>query len=135
MSRVSFFERLIRADELDGTEDQSSLEMAGESIMRHVQHMLNTRQGSVETLPEYGLADFNDMVSRFPDAINEIRRMIKGALDQYEPRLGNVKIEHIVDKDNPLALKFEITARLSGQRQSIWFETVLESDGRATIRG
>jgi type VI secretion system protein len=99
--------------------------------------MLNTRQGSVPAQPDYGLPDFNDLAVTFPDAIFELRRIIKQSIELYEPRLSRVKVEHVKDEENPLALRYEITAQLNldNENASVWFETTLDSQGRVKVRG
>jgi type VI secretion system protein len=83
------------------------------------------------------MPDFNDLVVQFPEAILEIQRAIKLSIEQYEPRLKNVRIKHVPDDDNPLNLRFEITAQLvtSEGKTALWFETFLDTAGQISIRG
>ena len=62
------------------------------SILANVQSMLNIRQGSVISLEDYGMPDFTQLVSIFPDAINKIRSAIRDFILCYEPRLKNVRV-------------------------------------------
>lgn len=112
-------------------------EKAVDSVLSHLRNMLNVRQGSVPTLPDYGLPDINDLVTRFPQAILELKKCIKECIERYEPRLADIQVEHVPDEDNPLNLRYDITAQLviDEKRTKVWFETVLDSAGRATIRG
>lgn len=107
------------------------------SVLSHLARLLNTRQGSAATQPDYGLPDFNDLVTRFPDAIQELKREIKRQVEKYEPRLTRVRVNHIMDKDQPLSLRFEITAQLlvGDGTADIWFETMLDAAGRVRLRG
>ncbi|OAD20662.1 GPW/gp25 protein, partial [Candidatus Thiomargarita nelsonii] len=43
-----------------------------QSVLQNLQNIFNTRQGSALILPDYGSPDFNDMISRFPDAWAEV---------------------------------------------------------------
>jgi type VI secretion system protein len=85
----------------------------------------------------YGMPDFNDMASRFPEAVVEIQRALKTSIEQYEPRLKRVRIKHLPDAADPLHLRFEITAQLvTGEDDAaIWFETALDTSGQISIRG
>ncbi|MDH4273408.1 MAG: type VI secretion system baseplate subunit TssE [Gammaproteobacteria bacterium] len=132
----SFFERLNNADVRDATTVVDKTRVA-RSVLRHLMQMLNTRRGSVPTQPDYGLPDFNDMVSRFPDAIQELKKEIKFCLEKYEPRLSQIHVGHIADKANPLALRYEISATLmlDNEKSDIWFETTLNSMGKVSVRG
>jgi len=105
-----------------------------ESVLRNLRDMLNTRMLTSKANEEYGLPDFNDLITRFPDAIHELRRAIKTCIEKFEPRLNRVIVNYVPDENNPLALRFEINAQLviGG---SVWYETMLDADGRANIRG
>lgn len=107
------------------------------SILRNLQNIFNTRQGSVLTLADYGSPDFNDLVDQFPDAIMEIRKSILYNVKEYEPRLKNIRVRHIPDEENPLDLKFEIYGQLnlSKSRASVAFTTIMGDSGRIKIRG
>lgn len=131
----SFFERLNSGDL---SKDNQLLDMTkvSRSVLRHLVQMLNTRRGSVQTLPDYGLPDFNDMALRFPDAIGEIKKEIKACVEKYEPRLRNVHIEHVPDETQPLALRYEISATLTleNEKSNILFETTFNSMGKVSVR-
>jgi len=108
-----------------------------DSVLEHLQKLLNIRQGSVEMLQDYGLPDFNDLSHKFPYAINEIQRMIRDCIRKYEPRLTQIKVTHVQDEDDPLSLRYDITARLEmdDRKTNIWFETILDAAGKVSIRG
>ena len=108
-----------------------------DSVLEHLQKLLNIRQGSVEMLQDYGLPDFNDLSHKFPYAINEIQRMIRDCIRKYEPRLTQVRVTHVQDEDDPLSLRYDITARLEmdDRKTNIWFETILDAAGKVSIRG
>ena len=133
----SLFERLQNPDESGDYKLKLNVNKAADSVLTHLRNMLNTRQGSVPTLPDYGLPDFNDIASNFPDAIFELRRVIKQSIDNYEPRLSRVKVDYAKDEDKPLSMRYEITAQLSlgGENANVWFETTLDSQGRVKVRG
>ncbi|MBI3776778.1 MAG: type VI secretion system baseplate subunit TssE [Gammaproteobacteria bacterium] len=133
----SLFERLQSPDETSDYKLKVNVNKAADSVLNHLRNMLNTRQGSVPTLPDYGLPDFNDIASNFPDAIFELRRVIKQSIDNYEPRLSQVKVDYVKDEDKPLSMRYEITAQLSlgGENANVWFETTLDSQGRVKVRG
>ncbi len=107
------------------------------SIARHLSRMLNVRQGSVATLPEYGMPDFNDLVGRFPDGLNLIRRAIRASIEQYEPRLRRVAVKQVVNEDDPLDLRFRISASmiLEDRDEPVAFETLIGSSGQIQVRG
>ncbi|MBU2710570.1 type VI secretion system baseplate subunit TssE [Zooshikella harenae] len=131
------FERIINAETVNQRTLAFDEHKLQKSILSHVQDMLNVRQGSVMALPDYGMPDFNDLVSQFPDAIIQIKQAIKEYLSLYEPRLSTIRVEHYEDADNPLVLKFGITAEVvtENQRSRISFETELAGSGQARVKG
>lgn len=133
----SLFERLQNPDESAEYKLKINIHKAADSVLLHLRNLLNTRQGSVPTLPDYGLPDFNDIASNFPDAIFELRRIIKISVEAYEPRLSSVKVDYVKDEENPLSMRYEITAQLNlgDESANVWFETTLDSAGRVKVRG
>ena len=136
-SERSLLERLARAGEQGGRSRHINAEHTTDSVLQHLRKMLNVHQGNVPTLPMYGMPDFNDMASRFPEAVLELQRALKTSIEQYEPRLKKVRIKHLPDAADPLHLRFEITAKLmTGEGDpALWFETALDTSGRVSIRG
>ena len=108
-----------------------------ESVLEHLRKMLNVRQGSVCTLPDYGIPDLNSLFMQYPDAVLALRRIIRESLEKYEPRLRRVNVRYIPVEDDPLILRFEITARLAMDEKDspIRFETVVGDNGEVRVRG
>lgn len=133
----SLLERIDHAEEESIRQLTPDTDKLVESVLQHLQDMFNTRQGSALTSPEYGSPDFNDMVSRFPDAIMEIRKVLLNNVKDYEPRLKHIRVRHIPDSDNPLSLQFEIQAQLnlSNSRSAVAFTTIMGDSGRIKVRG
>ena len=130
---------LERIDDPDTTGERrlhADPHRVSQSVIRHLQKMLNVRQGSVLTLPDYGMPDFNDLAKQFPSAIVAIRRVIKDSLEKYEPRLRRVQIRHIPNEDDPMDLQFEISARLvlDDEESAVTFQTVLNDTGHVQAR-
>lgn len=107
------------------------------SVLDHLERMLNVRQGSVETLPDYGLPDFNDVMARPGAGVGELRKAIKHTVETYEPRLKRVKVRFVPDDTAPLDLRFEITGQVvaDGASSPVLFETVFGGSGHARVKG
>ena len=43
------------------------------SIMEHLQHLLNSREGLSPTNPDYGLPDLTDIVQRLPEGVQVLQ--------------------------------------------------------------
>ncbi|MDH5692166.1 MAG: type VI secretion system baseplate subunit TssE [Gammaproteobacteria bacterium] len=132
-----FLERIEHANPSDKYRTNADPKRVARSVLEHLMRVLNSRQGSVPIAPDYGLPDFNDLVTRMPDSIMELKREIKKCIEKYEPRLSRVKVNYVQDEDNPLNLRYEITAQLvlDDGKSDIWFETTLDSSGQVRVRG
>jgi type VI secretion system protein len=112
-------------------------EALADSVLTHLQRMLNTRQGNCLTVPDYGIPDFTDMVHNFPEAVGQMQRAIRRSVERYEPRLRKVRVTPTNPEDDFLQLRFEITAELvtADEDASVWFETTIGADGHVRVRG
>jgi type VI secretion system protein len=103
----SLFERLTMGSEGAALDEN-------ESIRNHLLRFLTTRQGAVQTLPDYGLPDLNALELSKSELLTECCRVIAEGIDRYEPRLTNVKVEVSRETLRPMTLVFSI----SGQKVS-----------------
>ena len=105
-----------------------------ESVLSHLQRILNTRQGNVPIAQDYGIPDFLDFLQTYPESVHEMESQIKGAIDKYEPRLSETTVTYVPDENQRLTLHFEITAFLTveGDRK-VSFQTIVGSNGRIKI--
>ena len=108
-----------------------------DSIIGHLERILNTRRGSTQIAADYGVPDFSDFRSGFPEAIRDLERTIRNTIQTYEPRLKAVRVKFIPQDENMLAVSFQIVARLilEEEKDPVVFESIIDSDGKVTIRG
>lgn len=108
-----------------------------DSIIRHLERILNTRWGSAQTVDDYGIPDFTDLRSGLPDATRDLERAIRNTIQKYEPRLEAVRVKFIPQEETMLTVSFQIVARLAleGEKNPVTFQSVMDSDGKVTIRG
>lgn len=135
---ASLLSRLARAADPHSSERQTYRDQDVEAaIMTHLGHMLNTRQGSSLTCPDYGIAEISDVIHDFPDAIGIMQRAIKNSILTYEPRLKNVQVRHIKNEaTHSMILEFEITAQLQladGRKQAVRFGTSMDNNGNVKL--
>ncbi len=104
------------------------------SIQMHLQRILNTRQGSVPIADDYGIPDFTDYMTTYPESQRDIERTLKQTIQKFEPRLRSVRVTFL-PQDDFLGLNFEITARLTqgDRREQIKFESQIDPDGHIKI--
>ncbi|NVZ22030.1 type VI secretion system baseplate subunit TssE [Pseudomonas costantinii] len=123
----SLFERL----ECDASTQVCSVA----SVAAHLGKMLSTRAGSVQTLPDYGLPDLNDMRLSLHESLTQSRVLIERFIRAYEPRLENVHVRVLPRMSEPLALAFAIEATLivDGVTQPVVFHARLVDAGRVEV--
>jgi type VI secretion system protein len=105
------------------------------SVAAHLAKMLSTRAGSVQTLPDYGLPDLNDMRLSLHESLSQSRLLIERFIRAYEPRLANVRVRVLPGVSEPLTLAFAIDAALmiEGAMQSVVFHARLADAGRVEV--
>ncbi len=105
------------------------------SILRHLEKLLNTRQGNVPLAEDYGVPDFTELLHTYPESLRDMERALRQAIRKYEPRLRSVKVRFVPQEEDPLTLRFEIVARLAdGEDTSpLYFESVMGPDGKIRL--
>ena len=107
----SFFERLaegVAASSLRTKSAQAAAERAA-AIKRHLEILLNTRQGASASTPDYGLADFNDATTATADMVMTLLENVRSTIQRYEPRVVIESVDYRPDFHNPLTLNFSIS--------------------------
>jgi len=106
-----------------------------DSILNHLQHILNSRQGSVPIADDYGMPDFTDLPGAFTTgATHELERLLKTVIQKYEPRLQKVRIIFDPQKEEILSLRFKVEAQVArAEGPPIVFETVVEAGGKISV--
>ncbi|SDJ48243.1 type VI secretion system baseplate subunit TssE [Pseudomonas indica] len=105
------------------------------SVAAHLAKMLSTRAGSVQTLPDYGLPDLNDMRLSLHDALQQARSAIEGFIEKYEPRLSQVRVVSLPRDHDPLTLAFSIEGLLEvdGFKRQVSFSARLDGSGQVKV--
>lgn len=108
-----------------------------DSILAHLHHILNTRRGNVVIAEDYGVPDFTEFLSHYPDSLREFERAIRQTISRYEPRLGAVRVSFVPREDDRFVVRFQISARLAvdSSREPVLFESILDSDGKIRLKG
>jgi type VI secretion system protein len=106
-----------------------------DSVIRHLQKILNTRQGNVPIAEDYGVPDFTDFLHSYPESLREIEKAIRQTIQKYEPRLRAVRVHFIPQDDDVLSLRFQIMAKLAVDegKTPVFIETLVDSEGKVNI--
>ncbi len=133
MSYGSLFERL--GGEASQRAGWSREVAAMASVATHLAKMLSTRAGSVQTLPDYGLPDLNDMRLSLHDSLQQARLAIERFIEAYEPRLSDVRVISLPRDNNPLNLAFAIEGLLEvdGFKRQVSFSASLDGSGQVKV--
>jgi type VI secretion system protein len=135
---ASLLTRLEHAADPNSTERHTWRDTDVETaVSAHIARMLNTRQGSCLTCPDYGLIEVSEILYDFPDAIGIMQRAIKNSIQTYEPRLKNVQVRQVkTDVVGDMTLQFEISAQLhlpDGRRQALRLTTSVDGSGNVKM--
>lgn len=117
----------------DRMRDVVSLEVR--SIMNHLARILNTRQGSVPILDDYGIPDFTNVPGEtLTETALEMEKVIKQVLLKYEPRISDVKVAFEPQKNEIMSLRFKIEGFLLKEKKiPISLVTVVSSEGKVAV--
>ncbi|MBU0994970.1 MAG: type VI secretion system baseplate subunit TssE [Proteobacteria bacterium] len=107
------------------------------SVLSHLQRVLNTKMGNVQIADDFGLPDFTDLIYNYPEAVRGLERSIQVMIQKYEPRLRLVRVRFVPQEDARLALDFQITAEIDNENEKIpvLFESQMDTNGRVKIKG
>jgi type VI secretion system protein len=134
-SERSILERLAKpATKGQRTLNENTHEIT-RSVLRNLQHILNTRLGDALAQPDLGMPSPSEITQAAPDAINLVMRNLRACIEKYEPRLSSIDIAHVEAGDEILTLRFQVTARLvvSKDGHTISFDTVVNPGGHIRL--
>jgi type VI secretion system protein len=131
MAKVALLAR-IRRPELAQVGSQRKNDIR-ESVLESLRGICSTRLGSALANPELGIPDINEMFHAFPVAVQLIARSLRTTIEAHEPRLTNVRVRQMAEKEGDLILRFEIIADMVDQPGQLKFETNFEMSRKLTI--
>lgn len=132
----SLFERLLLGKRGYAPSRETSTSAVLASVLRNINRILNTNQGSSTARPDYGIPDFNQIIQHFPDAVPWLTNLLTEQIHMFEPRIQFCHVRYVSDEDAMLSqgmvtLNFVITAKLADRDGDvIRFETVFADDRR-----
>jgi type VI secretion system protein len=107
-----------------------------DSIVLHLERILNTRRGSAPIAEDFGIPDFTDFRTAYPDSQRDLEREIRQTLQKYEPRLQAIRVKFAPHETDRLSISFQIVGRLvlDEARDSIIFHGIMDADGKIRMR-
>ena len=136
MSERSLLERLRDPRSAGDRSATLDVRAATRSVLHNLGRMFNSRQGHSLTAPEYGLPDLTDFMREFPASAGGMEKSIQQSIEQFEPRLRNVRVRFNRSDRDSLTLTFSIKAKLvvDDKTAPVAFNANLDSEGRLNVR-
>ncbi|MBF0170493.1 MAG: type VI secretion system baseplate subunit TssE [Nitrospinae bacterium] len=137
MREERLLERIARWEEGDDRTGVSDTERLVTSVVEHLRHILNTRQGSALIDPDYGVPEFTNLVGTFEAGeVTDVAADMERIIRRYEPRLSSVKVTFAPKENDNLTLRFSVSGEVQADDRTIplTIETAITAEGRITIR-
>ncbi|MNQ81984.1 Lysozyme [compost metagenome] len=131
MGHASLFERLVPdAPRYRRRSRDERANQGIEAIKRHLEQVLNARQGCSQSSPELGLRDFNGTASGSTDLVIAISADIRRSVEAFEPRIKVTGVHYQPDPDLPLELNFRLDCRVQLEHKEEHVQINLAMHGR-----
>ncbi|MBN1578987.1 MAG: type VI secretion system baseplate subunit TssE [Chitinispirillaceae bacterium] len=134
MAHQRLLERL-RNDASHRPPGASPEEIAVDSILSHVHDLLCTRKGTVPIADDFGMPDvFFSQGVNYKQSSHRMTEAIVAAIRGFEPRLKNVVIEDLSQKEDLLKQRFGLRGDLTNAPSTtIEFEVIVSSEAKITV--
>ncbi|RLA74171.1 MAG: type VI secretion system baseplate subunit TssE [Epsilonproteobacteria bacterium] len=136
MFRERLLERVAHMD-VDSSyrPDVLSADVELQSILKYIQNILSTKQGSAIISYDFGIPDVTNFHDKsYGQYIKDMENSLIGTIIKFEPRLENVKVIYDEQAEKTTMMHFKIQAQLKNYKDiDVIFETVINPDGKVTI--
>ena len=134
MSQAGFYE-MLTGHFADGRplEAVSERQHLAQSIADHIGRLLNSRQGALNAVPDYGLPDTNLIYANQPAAREQLRAAITQTILRHEPRVTNVQVLTRVAASEGFVHGFHVHCRVKRSNAPIELEGRLREDGQLSM--
>lgn len=122
MPEQRLLERLMKlpATPEEARESGGGAEALVASVSDHLRRILNTRQGTALTDPEYGLPDFSELPGHFASPETEaLQETICKVVEKFEPRLKDVTVGFESNAKDHLAVRFSLSGTIVHEQERI----------------
>jgi type VI secretion system protein len=113
----------------------SPVRWVGDPVRTHLALLLNTRQGAIQNLPDYGLPDVSAFYSDYPASLGDLRSLIERLIKKYEPRLLNTRVRLVGSDAKEFRASFLISGEIEvdDQRSRVQYRTTISGTGHAAV--
>ena len=135
LSDETLFERLRRGRDASSVSLSLDRTRLRASIVANLQRLFTSREQHAPSRPDYGMPDPGELLFSLPGGAELLRRRIKSAVEQFEPRLRDVKVLNVEAGDFGHTLRFALSGALVGAGAERWtFQATLRPDGRVHVQ-
>ena len=141
-ARLSILDRLAEPEPREGADDALPRTATGDElkaiVRRDLEWLLSTRRtvqrdrpaGAERTVTEYGIPDFAPVSPSDQQALNEIARAVRQAIEAYEPRLRNVEVAvEPALQPGQVTARIDAVLRVGEVRRPVTFPLTIRTSG------
>ncbi|MBI6955165.1 type VI secretion system baseplate subunit TssE [Pseudomonas sp. CCOS 191] len=130
-----FFDRLVADQSLirePSRQENASHKFA--AIKRHLETLLNARQGCSQSSPELGLRDFNGHDVSSGDLLKQVSADIRRTIQRFEPRVQVRSLKAVPDCHAPQELHFRLDCQVqvNNHTEQLQLELLVNGHNRHT---
>lgn len=130
-----FFDRLVADQSVirePSRQENASHKFA--AIKRHLETLLNARQGCSQSSPELGLRDFNGHDVSSGDLLKQVSADIRRTLQRFEPRVQVRSLKAVPDCHAPQELHFRLDCQVqvNNHTEQLQLELLVNGHNRHT---
>ncbi|WP_087500845.1 type VI secretion system baseplate subunit TssE [Pseudomonas sp. SID14000] len=130
-----FFDRLMAdqsANRAPSRQENASHKFA--AIKRHLETLLNARQGCSQSSPELGLRDVNGHDTSSGDLLEQVSVDIRRTIQRFEPRIQVHALKAVPDCYSPLELHFRLDCQVqvNDHTEQLQLELLVNGHNRHT---
>lgn len=101
------------------------------SVMDNIRRILNSRAGTIDHLPDYGLPDMSKLIQGLPGSAHNMMTVLSTALLKYEPRIKSLSMV-LLPQNEFGTLRYALDVELH-ERGLIRYGTEFVPDGRILL--
>ncbi len=135
MFELTLLERIQALEAKKKMIGKNPVEVETQSILTHLNKLLNTNRGSVEIGHDLGMPDMTAFSSDgIAGTMEKIAKSVVELVNKFEKRLSKIRVKIESDKSDVLAIHFTLEGVLSRQENvPIFFEATVKPGGKIIV--
>ncbi|WP_250478480.1 MULTISPECIES: type VI secretion system baseplate subunit TssE [unclassified Caballeronia] len=136
MRERRLLERIATWNAGEQRSNETQVDVLLDSVMSHLSRLLNTRQGSVQIDPLFGVPDFTNLAGTTAmGSTREIEEEIRRMVVRYEPRIKSPRVTLNRQETDVLSIRFSLEGSLEVDDREIplRISTTVGANGRVSV--